>query len=93
MHILTCVSQYETAVSYYQRLLELARKIGNIEDQAKALGGLRLCYGNWGQYQKAWNYCQQQLLVLNQIDEIKFRNQSENADSLKLVQEQDSDRP
>ncbi len=87
----THLCQYQIAVSHYQRLLELARKIGNKEAQAKALGGLGLCYGNWGQYQKAWDYCQQQLLVLNQIDEIGFRNQSENADSLKSVREQDSD--
>lgn len=87
----THLCQYQTAVGHYQHLLELARQIGNIEAQAKAFGGLGLCYGNWGQYQKAWDYCQQQLIVLNQIDEIKLRNQSGNADLLKPVWEQDSD--
>lgn len=88
----THLCQYQTAVGYYQRLLELARKIDNAKAQAKALGGLGLCYGNWGQYQKAWDYCQQQLLVLEQIDKIDFRGQSGNADSLKLLWEQDRDR-
>lgn len=78
------------AVNCYQRLLQIGQDTHNAEAQAKALGGLGLCYGNWGQYQIAWNYCQQQLHVLNQIDDL-FTVQLENSVLLETLQlEQDN---
>jgi tetratricopeptide (TPR) repeat protein len=75
----------------YQRLLQLATENHNTEARAKALGGLGLCYGNWGQYQTAWNYCQQQLQVLDRIDESRCRVQSRDAVLLEsFVGEQES---
>lgn len=79
----THLCQFQTAVSCYQRLLQLARETGNAEAQAKALGGLGLCYGNWGQYQMAWDYCQQQLQVLERIDESHCAAQAGDAGALK----------
>ncbi len=88
----TNLCQYQTAVSYYERLLDIARNTGNAKAQAKALGGLGLCYGNWGQYRKAWDYCQQHLLVLDWIEKTSFQGQIENTQLLNSVKEPDSNR-
>lgn len=86
----THLCQYQTAISYYERLLDIARNTGNAQAQAKALGGLGLCYGNWGQYQKAWDYCQQQLLVLERIEKNSFQCQIENTELLNFAREPSS---
>lgn len=81
----THLCQYQTAISYYERLLDIAKNTSNPKAQAKALGGLGLCYGSWGQYQKAWDYCQQQLLVLDRIEKTSFQGQIESNELLNSV--------
>lgn len=87
----THLCQYQTAIDYYQRLLELAKEINSNEARASALGGLGLCYGHWGQYQTAWNYCQQQLSVLDRIDEIASIARSRNPNCPKFSGEAQND--
>jgi tetratricopeptide (TPR) repeat protein len=88
----TYLCQYPTAVNYYQGLLELAQNLSNTEAQAKAIGGLGVCYGNWGHYQTAWDYCQQQLSLLDRRDETSLTERSQNTDSPKFLEERHRNR-
>jgi tetratricopeptide (TPR) repeat protein len=66
-HAYTCICDYETAISCYQRLLNLATQHHSQLTEAKALGGLGRCYTLWGQYQVAHQCCHHQLKLLDSI--------------------------
>ncbi|TKJ43465.1 hypothetical protein CEE36_03775 [candidate division TA06 bacterium B3_TA06] len=46
------------ALDYYQKSLEIATKIGNLEVQANQLNNIGALYGNLGDHKQALNYFQ-----------------------------------
>lgn len=72
IHTLLC--QYPKAVDYLNRLLKLSVESKNLQLEAKALGGLGLCYSYWGHHQIAMDYCQKHLSQLYQIETLREFN-------------------
>jgi tetratricopeptide (TPR) repeat protein len=78
----TSICNYETAISCYQHLLNLAHQLHNQLTEAKALGGLGRCYTFWGQYQVARQYCHQQLKLLDSIHSSALVNTRQSAENI-----------
>ncbi len=81
-HAYTCICDYETAISCYQRLLNLATQHHNQLAEAKALGGLGRCHTFWGQYQVALKYCHRQLKLLDSIHSSSLENTRPSAENI-----------
>jgi tetratricopeptide (TPR) repeat protein len=78
----TSICDYETAISCYQHLLNLANQLQSQLTEAKALGGLGRCYTFWGQYQVARQYCHQQLKLLESIHSNSLVNTRQSAENI-----------
>ena len=48
--------QYAKAVEYYEKSLQIKRKIGNVKGESITLNSLGIVYYCWGQYAKAVEY-------------------------------------
>jgi tetratricopeptide (TPR) repeat protein len=81
-HAYTCICDYETAISCYRRLLNLAAQLLSPILEAKALGGLGRCYTFWGQYQVARQYCHRQLKLLDSIHSSSLENTRPSAENI-----------
>jgi tetratricopeptide (TPR) repeat protein len=81
-HAYTSICDYETAISCYQNLLNLANQLQNQLTEAKALGGLGRCYAFWGQYQVALKYCHRQLKLLDSIHSSSLVNTRPSAENI-----------
>ena len=55
------LGQYQLAVDFHQKSLEIKRDIGDRRGEAASLGNLGIAYDSLGQYQRAIHFYQQQL--------------------------------
>ena len=55
--------QYAKAVEYYEKSLQIARKIGNVKGEGNTLNNLGIVYKDWGQYAKAVEYYEKSLQI------------------------------
>lgn len=60
--------QHQTALTYHQQQLDIARKLGDRAVEARALGNLGITHFHLGQYQTAIDCYQQQLAIAKAIE-------------------------
>ena len=65
--ILFKISEYETAVDFYEQALNLAREIGDKQSEGRWLGNLGNTHYFLGNYQKAIDYYQSALNIAKEI--------------------------
>ena len=63
------LGQYEKAIDYYQRSLDLSKKINDRQGEANSLGNLGVVYQSLGQYKKAIDYHQKSLDIKKEISD------------------------
>ena len=63
--------QYAKAVEYYEKSLEIARKIGDVNGEGMTLMGLGNVYEGWGQYAKALECYEKSLEISREIGDVK----------------------
>jgi tetratricopeptide (TPR) repeat protein len=63
------LSNYQKAISAYERSLLIAIKIGNRQREGYALGNLGIIYKNLGKYHEAIGYYQQRLVIAREIND------------------------
>ncbi|MEO0828684.1 MAG: CHAT domain-containing protein, partial [Cyanobacteria bacterium J06642_9] len=61
------LEQYQQSLESYQQVLEIAREVGDREDEADALSNLGLAYHALGQYERAIDVYQQSLAIAGNI--------------------------
>ncbi|NET17229.1 MAG: tetratricopeptide repeat protein, partial [Okeania sp. SIO1H6] len=61
------LGEYHKAIEYFQQSLQIAREIGDLLTEGKALGNLGNVYDSLGEYHKAIEYHQQSLQIAREI--------------------------
>ncbi len=77
------MGEYDKAIDYHARHLELATKIGDIAGQSHALGNLGITYRSLRDYDKATKYHTHQLELAQQMGDIQ--DQANSLDNLGLA--------
>ncbi len=62
-----CLGQYQHAIKFHQQSLDIARKIGDRNDEGSCLNNLGNAYYSLGQYQQAIEFYQQSLEIKREI--------------------------
>ena len=63
--------QYAKAVEYYEKSLQIFKKIGNVKGEGQSLGNLGNVYRGWGQYPKAVEYYEKSLQIFKKVGDVK----------------------
>jgi tetratricopeptide (TPR) repeat protein len=61
------LSQYDKALTYYQQVLHIQRRVGDRAGEAVTLGNIGAAYNSLSQYDKALTYLQQALAIEKEI--------------------------
>ena len=59
--------QYPKAAEYYEKSLEIARKVEDLEGEGRSLNNLGNLYNVWGQYSKAVDYYERSLEIFRKL--------------------------
>ena len=60
--------QYDKALEYYEKSLELSRKLGDVKGEGNTLNNLGNVYKDWGQYTKAVEYYEKSLELKESLE-------------------------
>ena len=72
------LGQYERAIIFYEQSLDIARQIGDIQEDSNCLNNLGCAYNSLGQYKKAIAFHKQSLEIARQIEYIEGESNSLN---------------
>jgi tetratricopeptide (TPR) repeat protein len=61
------LGDYQKAIDHHQQSLDIAREIGDRQDEGNALGNIGNCYSSLGDYQKAIEHYQRSLDIAREI--------------------------
>jgi tetratricopeptide (TPR) repeat protein/CHAT domain-containing protein len=65
------LGQTSKAVEYYEKSLEICRKVGDVRGEGQTLNNLGVLYDGWGQYQKAVEYYEKALEIKRKVGDIR----------------------
>ena len=73
---ITYWGQPSKALEYYEKSLEIARKLGDMKIEAGTLNSIGLVHKGWGHYPKAAEYYETSLEIARKVEDLGVKQEA-----------------